>query len=73
MLQHLYGVLRSTRIGKGVMISGSSLRGMGWALSVRFGAPLSMEGQAPNTVESWVFNSDKCFCYFGPTPVAVAR
>ena len=36
----------------------------------------AMEGQTPTIVdymESWVFNSDKCFCYFEPTPVAVAR
>jgi hypothetical protein len=32
----------------------------------------AMEGQVPTIVEyvdSWVFNSDKCFCYFAPTGV----
>jgi hypothetical protein len=35
----------------------------------------AMEGQTPiivDYVESWVFNSNKCFCYFEPTPVAAA-
>jgi hypothetical protein len=32
----------------------------------------AMEGQTPTVVEyvdSWVFNSDKCFCYFEPVGV----
>lgn len=35
----------------------------------------AMEGQTPTIVEyveSWVFNSDKCFCYFEPAGVAAA-